>query len=242
MSHMMTANPQLYARAAALIGLVGIANGIFAEAFVRGRLLVSSDAAATAQNIIDSEGLFRAGFMSDVTLFVIDIIITVILYALLKPVNRNIAIMAVLFRVTMSAIQGLNLLHLFAPILILNSDLTNAAFNTEQLQALSMLSLNLYSAGYALGLIFFGVHCFLVAYLLFNARYFPGFLGILFFVTALSYLAIGITYFAFPDMKAYSAYLLAPAALGEFVFTGWLLFKGVNLKKWNQQRAELGMR
>ena len=62
--------------------------GIFAELFVRSRLL-SADAAATARNIMANESLFRLGFASELLHLAFDVAVAVILYALLRPVDQT---------------------------------------------------------------------------------------------------------------------------------------------------------
>ena len=62
-------SPQAYARIGGVLYLIIIAAGLFAEAFVRSRLIVSADAAATATNILAHETLFRLGIAADLSTF-----------------------------------------------------------------------------------------------------------------------------------------------------------------------------
>ena len=84
-------SPQSYARIGGVLYLLIIAAGLFAEAFVRDRLVVRGDAAATASNITAHQLMFRFGIAADLTTFLCAVALTMILYVLLKPVNRNAA-------------------------------------------------------------------------------------------------------------------------------------------------------
>ena len=98
-------SPQLYARIAGALYLVVIVLGIFAEAIVRGRLIVSGDAAATAANILASELLWRLGILSEVVALVCVIGLTMIYYVLLRPVSRELALLATFLRLIAIAVQ-----------------------------------------------------------------------------------------------------------------------------------------
>ena len=89
-------------KAAQIAGLMYLFTIIIAnlvEFYVRGRLIVPGDAVQTAKNIAASTGLFRLGVAGDLAVLVCDVILIVALYILLKPVNRNLALLAVFWRV-----------------------------------------------------------------------------------------------------------------------------------------------
>ena len=68
---------------------------VFAEDAVRSKLIVFGDGTATANNIMASEGLFRIGFMSDLLSAVFFLLSAWALYVLLKPVDKNLALLFV---------------------------------------------------------------------------------------------------------------------------------------------------
>ncbi len=57
-------SPQISARIGGLLYLIIIALGLFAEVFVRERLLVNGDAAGTARNILAHEQLLSGRLLS----------------------------------------------------------------------------------------------------------------------------------------------------------------------------------
>src|SRR4051812_10087311 len=89
--------PQFYARVGGALYLVIIACGIFGELFVRSRLIVPGNGAATASNIIAHELLWRMGIACDLLMHLCDVPLMLVFYVLLRPVNRNLALLALLF-------------------------------------------------------------------------------------------------------------------------------------------------
>jgi Domain of unknown function (DUF4386) len=226
-------SPLLQARLAGLFYLITVITAIFAEVLVRGRLVVRTDAAATAHNILASESLYRLGFVADILNFAAYIVVTLLLYGLLKPVNRWLALLAVFFSLVANAIGSLVALGHLAPLLILKGGHYLAAFNTAQLQAMALLSLRLHAQGYLLALVFFGFYCVLLGYLIFRSTFFPAFLGILVALSGLALLTNSFTFFLSPGAASVVApFMDALDGIGEISLALWLLLVGVNLSKW----------
>ena len=93
------------ARIAGFGWLIIIIAGIFAEFVIRMQLIVPGDAATTANNIMDSEWLFRISIVSDLIMLAFDVVVALALYVVLKPVNRSLALLAAIFRLVMDAIS-----------------------------------------------------------------------------------------------------------------------------------------
>ena len=70
----------MYARIAGVLLLLSLVAGGFGEAYVPSKLIVSSDATATAQNIKAFESLFHMGFTGYLIESVCDIALSLILY------------------------------------------------------------------------------------------------------------------------------------------------------------------
>src|SRR5215470_17437666 len=92
----------------------------FSMVYVPSRLIVPGDAATTASNVLASEGLFRLGIANDSIVFLIEIVLTVLLYALLKPVSKTLALVAAFSRLAMTIIQGINVLNLVFVLLLVS--------------------------------------------------------------------------------------------------------------------------
>src|SRR5262245_16737523 len=147
------------ARAGGLLYLIIIVAGMFSEIFVRGKLIVSGDATATANNIMASPLLWRIGIACDVVMHVCDVPLMVILYVLLKPVNKHLALLAMLFTLIQSAVMVASKLSSLMPLFLTSNTGYMKAFEPSQLHALTYLAIRLDGYGFGVGLIFFGVTC-----------------------------------------------------------------------------------
>ena len=144
---------------------------LFGEAFVRGSLIAPRDPAATANNILGSETLFRVGLAGEMLTCACDVALAMILYVLLRPVNRNLALLAAFFRLTFVGIYGVAKLFEIAALAALGGADYLKAFEPGQLHDLAYVSLNVHSLGYGASLLFFGFCCVLFGYLIHQSGY-----------------------------------------------------------------------
>jgi hypothetical protein len=215
------------ARLAGVLYLTVIALGIFAELVVRSRLIVTGDADATAANILESQWLFRLGFAADLTVFLCDVALAVILFVLFRHVSETLSLLAAAFRLTQTAIIGLNLLHMFAALLVLREAGYLGELEPGEADALSLLFLDLHRYGYTLGLTFFALSTLLIAYLALRSGVVPRTLCLLLGAAGVGYLADSAAFFLVPGYDgSISPVLLAPALVGELWFAFWLLLRG----------------
>ena len=220
------------ARVAGVLYLIIIAFGIFAEVVVRSSLIVDGDAQATAANIRDSEWLFRMGFAADLVVFLSDVAIAIILFFLFRPVSRVVSALAAAFRLTQTAIIGINLLSMFGALLVLREAGYLRVFGQEGSEALALLLLDLHKHGYTLGLTFFALSTLAIAYLSLRSRVVPRALVALLGLAGLGYLGDSFAFFLVPDYDgSISPVLLAPALVGELWFALWLLLRGKRLEE-----------
>src|ERR671929_842482 len=140
----------------------------------------------------------------------------------------------------MAAILGLNMLNMFTALQLLTGAEYTAAFDTGQRQALAFIFLNAHSFGYALGMVFFGLHLAVLGYLVYWSGFLPRILGIMMVVSALGYLADSFTGFLVPQYADTLAVLVvATALIGELPLTLWLLIRGVNVTRWRERGLTL---
>lgn len=198
-------------------------------------LIVPGDAAATADHILASELLFRLSIVSALLVQLINIWVVLILYKLLKPVNKNTALLMVIFLLLGVPIAMLNELNRFAVLLLLHGANTMKAFTGDQLQALVPLFLNLHEVGINIAGIFWGLWLFPMGYLVFKSGFIPKILGVLLMIGCFGYLINSVTFFLFPNLGvAIGQYTF----IGEVLFPLWLLIKGVNVEQWKKRSLE----
>ncbi len=216
------------ARATGILYLLIVAGGVFAEAFVRSSILDYGDPQISATNIKAHEGLFRLGFSIELLVFLIDAAVCVLLYVLLRPVDKTVALLAATFRIVTVAMLGINLLNNYLPLLLLSGSDYLAGVDEAQLRVWSLLYMKAHGHGYSLGLAFFGIHCILLGYLIKKSDYLPGLLGILMAIAGVCYLTNSYTIFLFPEISGllFPA-ILIPAFIAELSLSLWLLLKGV---------------
>ncbi len=221
------------ARMAGLLYFIYIITHTFADVIGRSNLIVYGDAAATAQNILASASQFRIGFISDLLAALLFFLAAWALYALLKPVNKNLGLLFLLLNLSGVVIQCVSDLFLVASQLLLNgADYLNV-FQVDQLQALAMIFLYVYKNGFMIAQLFYGAWLFPLGYLVFKSGFIPRILGILLMLHCAFWLMTFLQFFLFPDFTAiiYISYPLG--FIAEFGLSLWLMIRGVK----NQEPA-----
>jgi hypothetical protein len=226
---------QVYARIAGVLLLLSFIAGGFGEAYVPSRLIVSADATATAQNIKALDSLFRMGFAGYLVEAVCDIALTLILYLLLRPVRKDLALLATFFGLVGTAVFAGAELFYFAPAHILGGAGYLKTFSPDQLNTLALLSLKLFGYGGGIFLVFSGVAWVLRGYLIFRSGYLPKFLGVLLTLSGLAFVAMNFALVLAPAYRSGSLLLLALP--GTLSLTVWLLVRGVDVAKWEERAA-----
>ena len=150
-------------------------------------------------------------------------------------INRNLALLAMLFNLVQTAVMVATELNLLSPLFLLGDADSLKAIEPHQLQALAYIPLKLNDYGFGFGLIFFGCTCILNGYLIFKSEYLPRTLGVLMQIAGLCYLVNSFVLVLAPLLahKIFPAILL-PSFIGESSLCLWLIVKGVNLPKWNK--------
>jgi hypothetical protein len=240
--HQVEASPRVLSRIGGVLYLIIIAVGLFGEACIRSRIIVSGDATATAANLRSMEPLWRFGIAAEFVLLISAVALTLIFFVLLRPVSRDLALLAVFFNLVSIAVEAASTLNLVAALFPLGNAGYLTAFEPEQLYAMATLSVKLHSYGFGVALIFFGCECLVLGYLIFRSGYLPKAIGVLMQTAGLCYLTNSFALILAPSFanRIFPA-ILIPAFVGEASLCLWLLVKGVNVEKWNLEtrRQEL---
>jgi len=238
---MMQSNTELSPRAKAIAagglwwgciisGVVGFVVGV--------PLIVANDATATATNILAKESLFRLGFVADLISGLSYVGVTAFIYYLLRPVSRSLSLVGAFFGLAGVAIGGGSWIIHLTPLLLLHGDQYLAAFTTNQLQTLSLAALKLQMQVFPIGMVFFGIQCISIGYLVARSIFLPCMLGVLLAIGGTCYVIVSFASFLAPSFGPHLVPFLMPIALiGEGLLGGWLLVKGVNVQRWNEQAS-----
>jgi hypothetical protein len=187
-------------------------------------LIVAGDATNTANNMIASAGRFRIGIFVFFIVAVLDVVVAWALYVYLKPVNKSLSLLAAWFRIVYAAIFVSALNNLLIVLQLLNGADYLKAFETNQLHAQVLLSLNAFTDGWDIGLAIFGLHLLVVGYLVFRSGYLPKFLGILVVIAGLGYLIDNLGKLLSPN---YNLTIAVFTFIGEVLLIFWLLWRGI---------------
>tara|TARA_B100001109_G_scaffold255232_1_gene257287 strand:- start:1139 stop:1852 length:714 start_codon:yes stop_codon:yes gene_type:complete len=197
----------------------------FSQGYVRGTILSAGNATETAENILNNLSLFRLGLTTDLIAFILDAIISVMLYQLFRPFGKSLAlIMASLRLLAHPAIASLNLLNHYLAYQLLSGDAYLAVFTPEQLNTMSLLFAEAHQYGYLIAGAFFGLHLLFLGILVYKTPVLPKWLGGFLLGSAAGYLLETFGNFTLPGNEAWLALVVGfSAAIGELSLTIYLL-------------------
>jgi uncharacterized protein DUF4386 len=234
MERIAEASPRSLARMAGVSQLLEALTATFGQVFVLGRFVVSGNAAGTAANILGHERLFRLGFASSLIGVIFHIAWALLLYDLLKPVNRRLSLFAVFVILVGCAIQALASLFYLAPLLVLGGGSSLSAFTADQLQALAYMFVRLNGYAFNTYLVFFGLWCVLIGFLIFRSTFLPRVLGVLLVISGLGWMIYLVPPLA---IRLFIPYIAGASALGEIPLELWLIVMAVNAERWKEQAS-----
>ena len=205
---------------------------LFVFIFVSGSLNVAGDAATTTDNIQASESLYRSGVVSYLIVFLSEIGTTILLYKLLTPVNKTLAMVMMTTRLMQAAVHAANLINFIFPLILLNGGDYLTSFAPDQINSLVLLFTDVHYYGVLVSEAFFAVSLFLLGYLVYKSELFPGILGIMLAIAGAGYVLDSFGIFLMPQHQAlFANIMIAPAIIAELSFTLWLLIKGIRTPK-----------
>ena len=229
-----------YARIDGALYLIVIAIGLWGEALVREKLIISGDVAATTANIKSMESLWRFAIGAEILLLLLAVTSTWIFLILMRPVSADLAWLATFFNLISIAVEAGIQLNLISALFPLGNHAYLKVFTPEQLSTMAYLPLRLHDYGFGLSLIFFACFCLVMGYLIFQSGYLPKALGVLFQIAGLCYLINSFALLVSPALadRLFPA-ILVPSFIGELSLALWLTIKGVDAVKWQEKARAL---
>jgi Domain of unknown function (DUF4386) len=196
-------------------------------------LALHLDFGHAARAMLDASARFRIGFTGELLHLVADVVIAAILYVLFRPVDRAVAMLAALTRVASAVILAVSSIGHFAALRLLSGAAYLEALDAGQREALALMALRLQTDGYAICLLFFGVACLSLGWLILKSGLIPKAIGALLAIAGACYLANSLAGFLAPAFAAtlFPA-ILVPAAVAELSLALWLVVKGVDAETW----------
>ncbi|MFD9466722.1 DUF4386 domain-containing protein [Streptomyces sp. NPDC060027] len=208
------------------LGLLGMTVVSAFSFSVFSNLVVAGDATRTARAIGDHELLFRALTCGFLIVAVLDVVVAWALYVLLAPVDRNVALLSASLRVVYAAVFAAVLGHLLAAVRLLTDTTAQDAFDTRQVDAQALASVNAFKDGWDAALVIFGLHLLVLGHLVLRSGYIPRMLGVLLMIASLGYVVDGLGRCL---SRGYGANVSGYTFVGEALLMVWLLWKGRHL-------------
>jgi hypothetical protein len=216
-------HPRTAARWAGLGYLAIFVLAIFANFLALGSVLDPTDATGTASRLAESQPMFRLGTLAFLAIFLLDFVIAWALYALLRPVEADLALLAAWFRLGYTVMLGVALVFLHVAVLLVGDGPTAAGATDAQV----LLALQAFDFTWVAGLAAFGVHLVLLGRLLLLSSNAPRLLGWLLITAGTAYTVDTVAHIALANYETYSGVFLAvvavPSVVAEMSLTVWLL-------------------
>ena len=230
MQSVVEASPHPTPRTIGVVYLLYFLTSAFGALLMKG-LVVPTDAAATAQNLLAHESLYRSGWEVGLVANALYIAVTALFYGLLEPVNRSLAVMMAFFSLVGCAVQIFGGLLQLAPLTILGDNQLAGAFTVVQLRAAALLAFKLYPQVFNISLVLFALFDILLGYLIYKSTFLPRFIGVWFMIGG----AVSLL-FLWPPLATKLVYVIIPiGGLAEVVLMLWLIVKGVDVSRWREK-------
>ena len=218
------------ARTAGVLYLLVAIIGPFGMMYIPSQIIVWNDAAATVQNILDHEFLFRSGIALRITIQVLMLLVVWFLYQLFNKVNKPQAKLMVILYIVAVPIGFLANVFNFTALAICRGDILQS-FSPERLNDLAELFIRVGSYDTQLVQLFWGLWLLPFGLLVFHSRFIPRIFGVLLFINGIAYIILCFSIVLFPEYKSIVYKVSLPFLVaGEIPMIFWLLIKGVRTK------------
>lgn len=223
-------SPKTLARMTGAFYLLLLIGGIVAQGLISNRLVSSRDAALTATNILAQPKLYALGYGVFLIEMASQLVVTTLLFVLLRPVDRTAALLSLVFGLVGATIKTLARAFYYMPLVVLGGA-GLGELSASQLQALSLLLIKINNHTANMSLVFLGVSTALQGYLIVKSTFLPRLLGIVSMVSGLGWLV-----YLYPPLASRFFYVLVILAMvGLLLTSGWLLVRGVDEERWRAQ-------
>ena len=236
-SHDVDASRRKAAKIAGFMFLLIVAGWTLNWIFVESRLRAAGNAAATVKNIMAKELLFRIGLADELIFSIAGMVLAWALYIILKPVNKNLALLALCWKLMDAVIGTVNVLVAFIVLQMVNGKAYVTAIKGEPLRDIAGVFFNIRTHGATIAMLFLGLGFMAFFYLLFTSKYVPGLLAgfgilsyFLIFADSLVNLLMPQNAAELTMVNPISMMFMMPSVLFELIIGFWLIFKGLDIR------------
>ena len=215
------------ARVVGFLYIFQMATAVFGQSFVRDSMIIRGDAVRSAQNILAHERLFRLSIAGDLITYTGVIVLMWALYVVVRPIHRNLALLAVLFRVAETAVLCVATVNSLVVLKLLKGA-TLETFTAGQRSSLAALAIQTQGLGMSVGFVLLGLGSTVFAYLLWKSRYVPRALAALGIFSSLVLAFVTLAILAFPGLgETLGIAYMGPMGIYEVGLGLWLLIRGI---------------
>ena len=226
---------QQYARWIGALFFVSVVAGGWGESYVPDKLLLANDLAGTAHQMASHVGLFRSSFAAYLVEVACDITLNVLLYALLRPVSRNLSLLAMCFGLMGTSIFAAGeLLYFAAALPAIDADVARV-IAPEAKATLTYLCITIFGYGFGIFAMFYGIAAAVRGYLIWRSGYLPRALGGIGILGGAGFVAKNFLIVLAPQHDL--PYVIAPMILAMLSMALWLLIKGIDRAQWDAKQA-----
>jgi hypothetical protein len=227
---MLESLPRPTPRTIGVVWLLYFLTAILGAFLTRG-LVVSTDAVATATNLLAHTSLFRAGVAVGLFSNALYVALTALLYGLFAPVNRSVSLIAAFLSLVGCAVQIIATMLQLAPLSFLVGGTLASAFTATQLRAAALISLKLYAQTFHISFTMFALFNVVLGYLIYRSTFVPRIFGVFFLLAGLGW----VSYLWPPLATVIRPFILLFSGLAEVGLTLWFLVKGVDVARWREK-------
>jgi hypothetical protein len=218
---------RLWARWVGFLLLATNGTAMFAV-FSRGSFTVPREAAQTGANVVGSETFFRLALVFDLLTVAGVIPLVAGLYVVLKPFGRNLALLALLWRVVEGCILALLTFASFTALVLLTGHDFIRALGPGMASDLAYALIRVHGSGFQVAFLFLGLGQIVFSLLWWRSRYVPRWLAGLGMVASSIMVAMALGIMIWPALFGIvtMAYM-APMGLYEIGLGFWLAIRGI---------------
>lgn len=212
-------------RRAAIIAGIGyvllFVLGVFANFVVREGLIVDGDAAATAANILESYGLWVAGMVAFLAVFILDVVVAWALHVVFREQHRDLSLVTAWFRLIYTVFLGAAIVFFAqATQLLSGADFLNV-FSNDQLAAQALVAIDTFNIMWLIGLVAFGLHVALLGYMMIKFRVASRILGWFLIAAGAAYVIDTVAKLTLSNYAEYADVFVAIVAIPAVIAEGW---------------------
>jgi hypothetical protein len=203
------------------------------------RLVTPDDPARTAESILNSEGVFRAGIGSLYVLVILDVVVAWALFRYFRPVDAGLARLAAWLRLAYSGVLMVAVSELTGVPRLLRGSQPAAEQHVQALQRIDA-----FYETWDAAIVLFGCHLLVIGHLAWRSGTVPRLIGVLLAVAGVGYLSdsLGSVLFA-----GYPGDIATYTFAGELLLAVWLVVRGRHMPRSGPasgagQRAPVGER